>query len=212
MKRSIFIIGVLFMAILTGCREKYSSEWMGKQAPETFSARFETTKGDFTVRFQRNWSPLAVDRVYQLIKSDFYTDVAVFRVAPDYVAQFGISNDSLQNSYWSAHPFPDEPVKKQNTQRTVAFARGGPQSRNTQLFINLANNSPRLDTLNYMNVTGFPGLGEITEGWETVTQLYGGYGDEPSAKQDSISLLGNAFLMSRFPELDYIITATVIEE
>lgn len=206
------ITGLLLISILAGCQKKYTSKWMGKQAPGTFSAKFETTKGDFTVRFQRDWSPMAADRVYQLIKSDFYTNIAVYRVAPDYVAQFGISNDSLQNAYWNSHPVPDEPVKKQNIQKTVAFARGGPQTRGTQLFINLENNSPRLDTLDYMEVIGFPVVGEVTGGWDAVMQFYDGYGNEPAAKQDSINKLGNAFLLSNYPELDYIKKVTILEE
>lgn len=210
MKRLTLIIAVLLTGIVAGCKQKYTSEWTDKQAPETFEARFETTKGDFTVRFTRDWSPMAVDRVYQLIKSDFYTDIAVFRVAPGYVAQFGISNDSLQNNYWNGRPFIDEPVKKQNVQKTVAFARAGPQTRGTQLFINLSDNSPRLDTLQYMKVSGFPVIGEVTEGWETVTAFYDKYGNEPSAVQDSITKRGNAFLRENYPELDYIKKVKVV--
>lgn len=212
MTRSPLITALLFVAILVGCGQKYQSKWAGKQAPETFDAKFETTKGDFTAQFQRDWSPEAVDRVYQLIKSDFYTDIAVFRVVPDYVAQFGISNDSLQNRYWNTKPIPDEPVKKQNIARTIAFARGGPETRTTQLFINLSDNSPRLDTLQYMDVAGFPVVGKITGGWEVITQLFDKYGNEPSLQQDSINRLGNAFLKNRYPELDYIKKVTIVKE
>ena len=211
--KQVSLFFIVLLIVVTACSKKtYTSKWAGKQAPEVFSASFETTKGNFTATFKRDWSPLAADRVYQLIRSGFYTDIAVFRVVPDYVAQFGISNDSVKNTYWNAKPIADEPVKKQNTERTIAFARGGPKTRGTQLFINLKNNSPRLDTLNYLNVTGFPVVGEVTEGWEVVSGFYDGYGNDPAVKQDSINTFGNTYLKTRFPKLDYIKTVKIIRE
>lgn len=212
MKLSVPVLVLLFISMLS-CSPKpnNASKWINKQAPEVFDAKFETTKGDFIVTFKRDWSPLAVDRVYQLIQSEFYTDIAVYRVAPNYVAQFGISNDTVKNAYWTKHKIPDEAVKKQNIARTVAFARGGPETRSTQLFINLKNNSPRLDTLKYRNVTGFPVVGEVISGWDVVEQFYDKYGNEPAMRQDSISISGNAYLKTVFPNLDYIHKVSVIK-
>ena len=39
-----------------------------EQAPATFKAKFETTKGEFTMEFYRDWSPNGVDRFYNLVK------------------------------------------------------------------------------------------------------------------------------------------------
>ena len=78
-----------------------SSKWYGKEAPPVFKAQFETTKGEFIAEFRRSWSPMAVDRAYQLIQSDFYDDGAIFRVVENYVAQFGINSDSSKNSFWN---------------------------------------------------------------------------------------------------------------
>ena len=64
------------------------------KAPDIFQAEFVTTKGNFTIEAYRNWSPQGVDRLYQLIKSGFYTDNCIFRVQPEYVVQFGISRQS----------------------------------------------------------------------------------------------------------------------
>ncbi len=74
--------------------KKFKEKWLEKKAPETFKAHFETTKGNFDVEAVREWSPKGVDRLYQMITNDYYIDIAIFRVAPNFVAQFGIHNDT----------------------------------------------------------------------------------------------------------------------
>ena len=49
------------------------------KAPETYKAKFETTKGDFVIQVTRSWAPLGADRFYNLVKSGYYDDVAFFR-------------------------------------------------------------------------------------------------------------------------------------
>ncbi len=181
-----------------------------KKAPNKFKARFETTYGDFEIEAMREWSPAAVDRLYQLIRYGFYQDIAVFRVVPDFVVQFGISNNRELNETWKAFPIPDEPVQMSNLKGTISFARGGPQTRSTQIFVNLKDNI-RLDTLSYNDVKGFPVVAKVTKGMEIVESFFGEYGNEPATKQDSIYQFGNKYLQANFPELDYIETAYIIK-
>ena len=199
---------LLLTLALASCSPKASS-WMGKQAPSSFKAKFETTQGDFIVEFQRDWSPLAVDPVFQLIHSGFYDSTGFHRVVKDYVAQFGINSDSTKNKFWNSQKLIDEPVLQENTEGTLSFARGGPHTRGTQLFINLKNNSPRLDTLNYSGVSGFPPIGKIIEGNEIPGQLYSDYGN--NVGQEQIQKEGYHYLSSNFPQLDYIIRVRVIK-
>ena len=51
---------------------------------------------------------------------------------------------------------PDEPVKHQNERGTLSFARAGRGTRSTQLFVNLVDNTPRLDTLNGFGFRAMP--------------------------------------------------------
>ena len=183
------IIGVLFLIMLS-CKSNFKLKWTNEKAPEYFTAKFETTKGDFEIESRREWSPVAVDRLYQLIEHGFYTDIAIFRVLPDYVAQFGIHNDSTIASSWNRVKIKDEPVLKPNTQGAVSFARGGPETRGTQLFINLKDNSPRLDTISFMD----------------------GYEAELDNKQDTIFAQGNTYLKKNYPKLDYIHKAYITKE
>lgn len=209
MKKIALLALVVFLSSCAA--KKFNEKWLTKQAPEMFKARFETTEGSFDIMAKREWSPEGVDRLYQLIKNEYYIDVPIFRVVPNFVAQFGIHNDTLINNAWSKRGINDEPVLKENAKMTVAFARGGVKTRSNQIFINLKDNY-RLDTLSYSGVTGFPVIAEVVKGEETILKFYDGYGDKLGRKQDSIAKFGNAFLKEKYPKVDYILKAYILKK
>lgn len=198
------LIGIIFCGMLAACKTTSKQAGIKIEAPAYFTAKFETSKGIFEIESRREWSPAGTNRLYQLIESGFYSDIAIFRVIPDYVAQFGIHNDSTISKKWREIQLEDEPVLKPNTKGTISFARGGPNSRGTSLFININNNSPRLDTISFMGVIGFPVVAQITSGLDVADSFYNGYGRDLDTKQDSIQLLGNEYLRKNYPKLDYI--------
>lgn len=194
-------------AVSFGCscpcsKKDFNPEILKLQAPEKFTAVFETTKGEFEITIERKFSPLAVDRFYQLVESGYFTDVPFYRVIKNFVAQFGTVDGKL-DSAWSKYIVTDEPVMKSNDSCTVAFARAGKNTRGTQLFINLKNNA-RLDTVSYGETLGFPAFGNVSKGMDVVLQLYGGYADEPRLKLDSIQGDVPAYVKKNYPNLDYI--------
>jgi len=200
------------IVIISSCSKKlFKEKWTKEQAPETFKARFETTQGNFDIFAKREWSPAGVDRLYQLIKNEFYNDVPIFRVVPNFVAQFGINNDSVKNKGWRGVGVDDEPVIKSNELMTVSFARGGVRSRTTQIFINLKDNSRQLDEADYSGVKGFPVIAEVTSGKENIQKFYGKYGDRLGRRQDSIHLYGNKFIRTKYPEIDFIKKAYILK-
>lgn len=171
-------------------------------APASYTITFHTTKGAFSVKVQRSLAPKGADRVYNLAKNGFFTNVKFFRVVPGFVVQFGISPDPKISAAWRAATIPDDPVKAHNTRGALTFASAGPNTRTTQLFINLANNSS-------LDANGFAPLGTVTKGMDVVDKLYSGYGEAPSGAQQQISLQGNAYLDKHYPKLDEITSATV---
>ena len=173
-------------------------------APDTFQAVFMTTRGEFIIEAYREWSPAGVDRLYQLIRTGFYTNNCIFRVQPEYVVQFGISDNSAINFFWDKHPIPDEPVVGHNLKGVVSYARDGKETRTAQLFIN-KNDNFKLDTIDYNGLRGFPPVARILSGYEVVETLNSGYGFEPANHQDSVMLQGNAYWEKKFPGLDYIL-------
>ena len=207
--KKLLLLSILVFAF--SCSDKlFKEKWTSKKAPEYFKARFETTQGNFDIEAKREWSPEGVDRLYQLIESEFYTDVAIFRVVPNFVAQFGIHNDSILNSSWSQYKVNDEPTIEKNYKGAISFARGGPKSRTTQIFINLKDNN-RLDEIDYSGVKGFPVVAKVTEGMDNVMKFYGGYGDKLGFKQDSIQKRGNDFIKRKYPKVDFIYKAYILK-
>ena len=171
------------------------------QAPAVFSAKFTTTKGDFVVEVTRAWSPRGADRFYNLVKYHFFDGAAFFRVVPGFVVQFGISPRPDIARVWQPATIPDDPVTQSNARGTLTFATGGPNTRTTQLFINLGNNAN-------LDGQGFSPFGEVTSGMAVVDQIYSGYGESPD--QGRIQGEGKAYLEKEFPKLDTIKTAVVV--
>lgn len=209
MKKIIVFVAIVLMS--SCATKKFKEKWTTLKAPDTFIARFETTQGNFDIEAKREWSPNGVDRLYQLIKNEYYQDVAIFRVVPNFVAQFGIHSDTLINNAWQKRGINDEPVIAKNDKMTIAFARGGVNTRSNQIFINLKDNY-RLDKLAYSGVTGFPVVAKVIEGEENVLKFYDGYGESLGRKQGEISQKGNAFLKKEYPKVDYIIKAYILKK
>lgn len=200
MRRIWLLLSVFFF---TACsRAVFKERWLKTKAPEAFSVRVETSKGNFEAAFTRQWSPKAVDRLYAQFKHGYYNHTLFYRVRPGYVVQFGGDNNT-RIKQWAGIKVPDEPVVKPNIRGAISFARSTKDSRGNDLFINLVNNSPRLDTIAYNGVKGFPVLGMVTSGMETVDALYNGYSDGVFQLYDTLLSNKKKFLDS-FPKLDSI--------
>lgn len=181
---------------------------LNEKAPESFKVKFSTTKGDFTIQVSRTLSPNGADRFYNLVKAGYFTDLAFFRVIPGFMGQFGIHGDPKIAAAWRPAKISDDPVKGSNIRGALTFAMAGPNTRTTQLFINLADN-PRLDS------SGFSPFGKVVEGMEVVDKLNGEYGEgAPGGRgpdQSRVQQEGNAYLKKDFPNLDYIKSASVLK-
>ena len=177
-----------------------------EKAPDKYKVRFKTTKGDIDIEVVREWAPKGADRFYNLVKVGFFTDIAFFRVIPDFMAQFGVHGDPELAVVWREAKIGDDPVKQSNLPGYLTFAKAGADTRTTQFFINLIDNS-RLDA------DGFSPIGKVVSGMEVVKQIYSGYGKPAGIGPDQSRLQseGNKYLKSDFPKLDYIESANFFE-
>lgn len=171
------------------------------EARDKFRVLFETSKGPFVVEVHPEWAPRGATQFRELVEAGFYNEARFFRVVPGFVVQFGINGDPDEQRRWS-QPIPDEPVIQSNAKGTISFAKSGPDTRTTQIFINLDDNSQKLDTL------GFPAFAIVVEGMENVERINSEYGETPA--QSGIEQGGNAYLNNHFPRLDYIQSAKVL--
>jgi peptidyl-prolyl cis-trans isomerase A (cyclophilin A) len=180
-------------------------------APDSFKVRFETTKGNFVMQVHRDWAPSGADRFYYLAKNGFYDDTRFFRAVENFMVQFGLSGDPKLSGVWRDKYIYDDSVKQSNHRGFVTYAKGGANTRTTQLFINYKDNGRSLDG------QGFAPFGQVVEGMEVVDQLFKGYGDSQAAggkgpDQTRIRNEGNTYLDRDFPKLDKIVKTSVIEE
>jgi len=177
------------------------------KAPDTYQVKFVTTRGEFTVTVTRAWAPIGADRFYNLVKHHFYDDASVFRVVPGFVAQFGLSAYPPVSAAWQHANLQDDPVTQSNKRGYLTFATAGPNTRTTQLFINLKDNSA-------LDSQGFAAFGKVDDpGMKVVDMFYDQYGDNtPNDYQDLIAKQGKAYLDKSWPKLDSIKTATLVGE
>jgi peptidyl-prolyl cis-trans isomerase A (cyclophilin A) len=178
------------------------------QAPDTYQVKFTTTKGEFVVTVTRAWAPVGADRFYNLVRHHFYDNASFFRVIGGFMAQFGVSAYPPVSAVWEKAEIKDDPVTQSNLKGYITFAAAGdPNTRTTQVFINLVDNK-RLDA------SRFAPFGQVTEGMDVVEALNSEYGEgAPDGKgpdQEQIGKQGKPYLDKGWPKLDSIKTAVMV--
>ncbi|MEX1183693.1 MAG: peptidylprolyl isomerase [Gemmatimonadota bacterium] len=181
-------------------------EWT-RPAPPVSNVTFTTTKGDFTIAVVRDWAPIAADRFYNLARLGYYDDTRFHRVSDGYIVQWGLHGDPAVNDAWRGRELPDDPQRFSNAPATIGFAMEGPRTRNTQVYINVGDNSRN-------DGEPFAIFGSIVEGMDVVRLLYSGYGEASGSGmrqnlQGPIEAGGNAYLDREFPLLDRTLYVTV---
>lgn len=175
-------------------------------APDSFVVRFATSRGDIDLMVHRDWAPRGADRIYGLVRHGYFDGARFFRAVPNFVVQFGIAADPAATAAVREMRIPDDSVLRSNVRGTLSFAAAGPNTRTSQLFLNLKDNQ-RLDRL------GFAVVAQVVAGMEVVDSLYTGYGEgAPRGQgptQERITREGEAYLSKDFPLLDQIRRATI---
>lgn len=198
--KTLSLIGAITL-IAAGCSSAQQTI-TNDQAPATYRVNFDTSRGPVVLEITRDDAPIGADRFYNLVKAKYFDGARFFRVVPGFVVQFGLAADPAVSKLWNVN-IQDDPVKATNARGTITFAAtGAPNSRSTQLFINLADNA-RLDSI------GFASFGKVVSGMEHIDELYSGDRERPD--QEQITEQGNAYIEKEFPKLDYIKTARIAE-
>ena len=142
-----------------------------EQAPDTFKANFDTSKGTFVIEVHGDWAPLGADRFYNLVKNGFYDDVRFFRVIDGFMAQFGIhGNPGRCRRRGAARASRTIRSSRATSAASSSSRTAGPNTRTTQLFINFGDNAePRQ--------AGLRAVRRGRAGMDVVDKLYNGYGE-----------------------------------
>ncbi len=160
-----------------------------------------------TIEIFREWAPYGADRIFSLVADRYFNNAAFYRVVPDFVIQFGIAAEPEETSKWNTG-IKDDPVKLSNLPWTVSYAmemnddgQVVPQSRTTNIFVNLVNNS-RLDAM------GFAPFGRVISGFDTLTNITNPTpGDAGGMNQTEYELKGNAWALQAFPNVSIVTCA-----
>ena len=175
------ILGLVLAACGAGCDMNAPTESAGPAQPglvplpgmedsvpeitRTVRIVLETTAGDVTIDVYPEAAPNAARRFVELVESGFYDDTPISRVVPGFVAQFGVNWREPHRS-WRDRSFDDDPTLFALERGTLAFAKAGPNTNSTQVFINYAENN-RLAAPQY-NFTVF---GAVADGMDVVDQF-----------------------------------------
>ncbi len=196
---------LLSLTFLTACQKPPPKKVV---VPEVFRVKFDTSQGAFIVEAHRDWAPRGVDRFHELVRIRYFDEGRFFRVLKGFIAQFGVHRDFDVHDKWRQLVIPDDPPKEKNLRGTLAFAKSGPDTRSTEIFINLADNA-------VLDQQGFVPFAKIVEGVDVIDKIYSGYGEfRPEGKElDPGRVEGetNEYLVPRFPKMDYIKTARFVE-
>ncbi len=167
--------------------------------------RFDCTCGSFVVEVIADWAPIGAQRFLDLVNDGFYDGARFFRVVTKprpFIVQFGLAADPGLTAKWDIN-IKDDPVKQSNAEGTLTFATAGPNTRTTQLFINLGDND-------FLDGQGFSPFGRVVEGMDSVRAISDEYGESPD--QNQIKRKGNAYAEAKFPNLDYIKSVEVLAD
>jgi peptidyl-prolyl cis-trans isomerase A (cyclophilin A) len=202
-------IALAALVALVGCGSSPQTEAPKPPAvPETFKVKFTTSQGEFTVEANRAWAPIGVDRFHELLGLKYFDDNRFFRVVKGYIAQFGVNGDPKFHGKWRKRSIVDDKLVQSNERGTLTYAQAGPNSRATEIFINLKNNKS-------FDQQGFVPFAKVVEGMDVVDKLYSGYGELlPTGREidpGKVEERGNEYLNSRFPKLDYILKAEILK-
>jgi cyclophilin family peptidyl-prolyl cis-trans isomerase len=162
-----------------------------------------TTAGEVVIEVYPQAAPHAAQRFIELVRSGFYDDTPVSRVVTGFVAQFGVNWRSPHKD-WQNRTFDDDPSLFSLERGTLAFAKGGPNTNSTQVFINYKENNQLADPR--YNFTVF---GKVVSGMDVVDRFVK-VGD-PSGGLDQARLWadGGGYLASLPVKPTMIETATV---
>ncbi len=194
--------GTVFITalLLTACQKKETPK--PAIVPEVFRVKFQTSKGDFVVEARRAWAKHGADRFYELVRMKYFDQGRFFRVVPGFIAQFGVHRDFNVHAKWREYFIVDDPPQQKNLRGTLAYAMSGPDTRATEIFINLADNKALDDQ-------SFVPFAKVIQGMDVVDQFYSGYGEmRPEGKYiepGRVEGEANEYLTQRFPKLDFIL-------
>jgi cyclophilin family peptidyl-prolyl cis-trans isomerase len=140
------------LSLITGKKESCDADAATSDPPKELFAkltapttlRFETDAGTVTMTLDPDAAPVAATRIVELARSGYYDGLAVSRVVPGYVTQFGAPHGDSYGGSEGRPPLRCETSPIPFGPRAVGVALSGRDTGSSQLFVTHAR-YPHLD-------------------------------------------------------------------
>jgi len=127
--------------------------------------------GNLVVALSPDKAPITVDNFLTYVNAGFYTGTIIHRVAPGFVIQGGGYTTAGTLKATNAPIVLESNVGLHNIQWSIAMARTGePNSATSQFFVNLVDNSTRLDYVSAGN-PGYAVFGSVSTSADVVNAI-----------------------------------------
>ena len=139
-----------------------------------YTATFETTQGEFTIRLLADRAPGTVNSFVNLARWKYFDGTKCHRVIEDFVVQCG--DPTATGSGGPGYSFADElPALGEYKIGSIAMANSGPNTNGSQFFIITGNNGAALPPQYSL-------FGEVTAGLDTTVKAMGAlFNPDPAA-------------------------------
>jgi cyclophilin family peptidyl-prolyl cis-trans isomerase len=130
---------------------------------KSYTARFKTQRGEFTVELYAADAPFSVENFVNLARSGFYDGTTFHRVIPGFMAQGGDPTGTGRGG--PGYTFRDEfsPSRRHDGPGVLSMANAGPGTNGSQFFITFGP-TPHLDNRHSV-------FGRVTEGMDVVRSI-----------------------------------------
>lgn len=183
----------------------------------------QTTKGPWSILVHHKWAPEGARRFVEMVQKEYFSaTVPMMRCLRGFLCQFGLSGDPATTKQFrttipdDTNWLPEGPNFKQNSAGVkrfakgyLAFAGGGPNTRDNQFIVALEPNGP----LGGGSPWEVP-WGELVgkHSFDTLDQIHTGYG-EKGPTQGRIFREGvTDALREQFPKLDFVTACEIVDE
>ena len=147
---------------------------------------FETRMGNITIELNPEKAPISCKNFLSYVNEGFYDGVIFHRVIPGFVIQGGGFDAKMVQKDTKAPIANEAKNGLSNTRGSLSYARtSDPNSATSQFFINVVDNTSKLDPEMY-DPNGYAVFGEVIEGMDVVdlivavqTHTVGPYADVP---------------------------------
>lgn len=164
---------------MAGKNNQYAGQGAPKFALErgkTYTAKFETSMGEFTAELYSDTAPTTVNNFVFLANEGFYDGVIFHRIIPGFVVQGG--DPTGTGTGGPGYKFADEDIPRHRDYEkgTLAMANSGKNTNGSQFFVCVADLRGRLPK--QYNI-----FGNVTDGMDVVDSMLQGPflpGDRPA--------------------------------